>query len=61
MTWEPLEFIEAPGEHVLIPIRAGGRAASRSNSTSFGFGHCEMAIEVFRHRAEALDAAGLGE
>jgi hypothetical protein len=65
---EPLEFIEAPGDRVLILIRQSGRGRESSVPIVTHFfalytirdGKVRKG-EIFRHRAEALEAAGLRE
>ncbi len=65
---EPLEFIEAPDDRVLAPIRLSGRGRESGVPIEIHFfqvwtireGNLRE-IEFFRHRADALKAAGLEE
>jgi len=65
---EPLEFIEAPEDRVLTPTLISGRGLRSGGSIDVHFfmvwtirGGKVRKIEVFRHRADALEAAGLSE
>jgi ketosteroid isomerase-like protein len=65
---EPLEFIEASGDRVLTPTRQRGRGRESGVPIVIEyFGLFTIrdgrvrGVEFFRHRAEALDAAGLRE
>jgi ketosteroid isomerase-like protein len=65
---EPLEFIEAPGDRVLASISQSGRGRESGVPIVIHFfevftirdGNVRK-MEVFRHRADALEAAGLSE
>ena len=68
VTWEPLEFIEASDDRVLVPIRATGRG--RESDVPFEYQFSALwtiregnvhNVEFFRYHAEALEAAGLSE
>jgi ketosteroid isomerase-like protein len=65
---EPLEFIEVPDDRVLVFIRQEGRG--RESGVPIVIHYFEVftirdgkvgTVEFFRHRADALDAAGLSE
>jgi ketosteroid isomerase-like protein len=65
---EPLEAIEVPDGRVVALVRMSGRG--RQSGVPIAFHFFEMCtirdgkmrkIEYFRHRADALQAAGLGE
>ena len=65
---EPLEVIEVPDGRVMALVRMSGRG--RQSGVPIAFHFFEMCtirdgkmrkIEYFRHRADALRAAGLGE
>ncbi|MGA6948249.1 MAG: nuclear transport factor 2 family protein [Solirubrobacterales bacterium] len=66
--WEPLEFIEAPGNRVLTTVRQTGRARESGLPVESQFlqvftirdGRVRK-LDFFRHRDEALEAAGLSE
>jgi ketosteroid isomerase-like protein len=65
---EPLEFIEAPGDRVVTLIRQSGRGQGSGVSIVFHYYLiCTIRegtvrnLDLFRHRAEALEAAGLRE
>jgi ketosteroid isomerase-like protein len=65
---EPLEFIEAPEGRVVTPIRQSGRGRESGVPIEVHFFQLwtildgkVRKIELFRHRAEALEAAGLRE
>jgi ketosteroid isomerase-like protein len=68
LAFEPLEFIEAPGDRVLTPVRQTGRGRESGIPIVIHFfqlytirdGRLSKA-EFFRHRADALKAAGLSE
>jgi ketosteroid isomerase-like protein len=65
---EPREFIEAPGDRVLVSVRQSsrGRESGVPLATHF-LSLCTVRdgkvrkVELFRHRADALEAAGLRE
>ncbi len=64
---EPLEFIDA-GERVVVPIRFGGKARYTGMDVTFAVVHIATLrggkvarLDMFRDRAEALEAAGLSE
>jgi ketosteroid isomerase-like protein len=68
VVWEPLEFIEAPGNRVLAQVRQSGRDPQSGVPVEVQLFHVATLrdgrvrkLEFFRHRAEALDAAGLRE
>jgi ketosteroid isomerase-like protein len=65
---KPLEFIEAPDDRVLVFIRQSGRG--RESGVPIVIHFFEVftirdgkvrKMEFFRHRADALEAAGLSE
>jgi ketosteroid isomerase-like protein len=65
---EPLEFMEAPGGRVLAFIRQSGQGRESGVPIVIHFFQvCAIRdgkvrqIEYFRHRADALEAAGLSE
>ena len=66
--WEPREFIEAAGNRVLTTVRASGRDRESGLPVESQFfqvitirdGRVRK-LDFFRHRAEALEAAGLSE
>jgi ketosteroid isomerase-like protein len=65
---EPLEFVEAPGDRVLTLIRQSGRGKGSGVSIVFHFfvvwtirERAVRNLDLFRHRADALEAAGLRE
>jgi hypothetical protein len=65
---EALEFIEAPGDRVVTLIRQSGRGQGSGVSIVFHyFFVCTIRegmvrnLDLFRHRADALEAAGLSE
>ena len=68
LAWEPIEFTEAPGDRVLTLIRqtSRGRESGVPMEVHF-FGVWTIRdgklrkVELFRHRAEAFEAAGLRE
>ena len=68
LAWEPLELIEAPDDRVVTPTRLSGRGLRSGGSIEVHFflvwtirdGRVRR-MEVFRHRAEGLEAAGLRE
>jgi ketosteroid isomerase-like protein len=68
LAFEPLEFIEAPGDRVITPVRQTGRGRESGLPIVIHFfqlftirdGRLSKA-EFFRHRADALQAAGLSE
>jgi ketosteroid isomerase-like protein len=65
---EPLELIEAPDDRVVVSIRQSGRGRESGVPIVIHFfevltlrdGNVRK-IEYFRHRADALEAAGLRE
>jgi ketosteroid isomerase-like protein len=68
LTLEPLEFIEAPDDHVLTTVRQSGRG--RESGVPIVNHFFEVftirdeevrKAEFFRHRADALEAAGLSD
>jgi ketosteroid isomerase-like protein len=68
LTTEPLELIEAPPDRVLTFIRQSGRGRESGVPIEYHFFWlCTLRdgkvrkIETFRHRADALEAAGLRE
>jgi ketosteroid isomerase-like protein len=65
---EPLEVIEAPGHRVLALIRQSGRGRQSGVPITIHFYTLSTIrdgkwskVEYFRHRADALEAAGLSE
>jgi ketosteroid isomerase-like protein len=68
LAWETLEFIEAPEDRVLAVVRQRGRGRESGVPIEIHFfdvvtirdGKVRK-IEFFRHRADALEAAGLRE
>ncbi|MGE5746423.1 MAG: nuclear transport factor 2 family protein [Solirubrobacterales bacterium] len=65
---QPLEFIEAPGDRVLVPTRQSGRG--RESGVPFDVHYFALftvrdgnvhSVELFPDHAEALEAAGLRE
>jgi ketosteroid isomerase-like protein len=64
---EPLEFIDA-GDRVVVPIRFGGKARYTGMEVAFEVVHvvtmrdgkCER-TDMYRDKAEALEAVGLAE
>jgi ketosteroid isomerase-like protein len=63
---EPLEFIEAPEDRVLTPIRQSGRGRESGVPIEIHFFQVwtirdgkVRKVELFRHRGDALEAAGL--
>ena len=68
LTREPLEFIQAPGERVVVLVRQSGRGRESGVPVEIHFFHLltirdgrVRKVEVFRDRADALEAAGLRE
>ena len=64
---EPLEFLDA-GERVVVPIRFGGKARYTGMDVAFDVVHVATVskgkvarVEMFREKAEALEAVGLQE
>jgi uncharacterized protein len=64
---EPLEFVDA-GDRVMVPIQLGGKARHTGIEIDFAVVHVWTVrdgkiarLEMFRGRAEALEAAGLSE
>jgi hypothetical protein len=67
--WEPLDFIEAPGNRVLVAVRQSGRG--RESGLPDESHHFQLftirrdgrvrKVDFFGHRTEALEAAGLSE
>jgi ketosteroid isomerase-like protein len=68
LTLEPVEFIEAPDDRVLTPVRWSARGRESGVPLEAHFfqlftirdGQVRKA-EIFRHHADALEAAGLRE
>jgi len=68
MSWEPLEMIEAPDGRILAFVRQSGQGresgapfvAHAFNLYTLWDGKLRK-VELFRHRADALEAAGLEE
>jgi hypothetical protein len=68
LTAEPLELFDAPGGRVLVLVRQSGRGPQSGVPIVIHFfelvtireGKLRQ-VEYFRHRAEALEAAGLSE
>jgi ketosteroid isomerase-like protein len=65
---EPLELLEAPGDRVLASISQSGRGRESGVPIEIHFFEVftirdgkVREMEVFRHRAAALEAAGLAE
>ena len=67
---EPLEFIEGPGDRVLAFCRQSGRGRETGVPIEFHFfqvwtirdgNGSKINVETFRHRADALEAAGVSE
>jgi ketosteroid isomerase-like protein len=65
---EPGEFIEAPNDRVLIPSHQTARG--RESGVPIEYHYFQLStirdgkvrkVEIFRHHAEALEAAGLSE
>ena len=68
LTLEIVEFIEAPDERVLVFVRQTGRGRERGVPIVIHFFELftiredkVRVLEFFRHRADALEAAGLRE
>jgi ketosteroid isomerase-like protein len=68
VVWEPLEFIEAPGNRVLAEVRQSGRDRESGAPFEVQLFHVVTLrdgrvrkLEFFRHRADALEAAGLSD
>ena len=68
VTWEPLEFIEASDDRVLVPVRMTGRGREGGVPVVIKFTQLwtirdgrVRKTEFFRHHADALEAAGLRE
>jgi ketosteroid isomerase-like protein len=68
LTWEPLEFIEASDDRVLTVTRQSGRGRESGVPTEIELNQLWTIrdgvlhrLELFRHRADALEAAGLRE
>jgi ketosteroid isomerase-like protein len=68
VVWEPLEFIEAPGNRVLAQVRQSVRDRESGAPFDVQLFHVVTLrdgrvhkLEFFRHRADALEAAGLRE
>jgi ketosteroid isomerase-like protein len=66
LAWEPLEFVEAPEDRVVTPIRQRGQGLGSGGPIEAHFfyvwtirGGKVRKTELFRHRADALEAAGL--
>jgi ketosteroid isomerase-like protein len=68
LAFEPLGFIDAPGDRVITPVRQTGRGRESGLPIVIHFflvftlrdGKVRKE-EFFRHRADALEAAGLSE
>jgi ketosteroid isomerase-like protein len=68
VVWEPLEFIGAPDNRVLVEVRQSGRERESGvpievqlfQVVTLRDGRVRK-LEFFRHRADALEAAGLSE
>ena len=65
---EALEFIEAPDDRVMTPMRQGGRERESGASMDVHFFNVwtiqdgrVRKLELFRYRAGAVEAAGLSE
>jgi ketosteroid isomerase-like protein len=66
LTWEPLEFIDAPGDRILTLTSQSGRGRESGVPIVIHFfalftirdGKLRK-VEFFRHRVDALEAAGL--
>jgi ketosteroid isomerase-like protein len=65
---EPLEFIDATGDRVLVSVRQSGRGRESGVPVEFHFFQVftirdgrVWRVEIFRHKADALEAAGLPE
>jgi ketosteroid isomerase-like protein len=63
---EALEFIDAPDDRVVTPMRQSGRERESGVSMELHFfdvwtirDRKVRKLEIFRHRADALEAAGL--
>jgi ketosteroid isomerase-like protein len=68
VVWEPLELTEAPGNRVLAEVRQSGRDRESGVPVEAQLFHVVTIrdrrvrrLEIFRHRAAALEAAGLRE
>jgi ketosteroid isomerase-like protein len=68
LTWEPLEFIEASDDRVLTVMRQSGRGRESGVPTEIDLNRLWTIrdgalhkLELFRHRADGLEAAGLSE
>jgi ketosteroid isomerase-like protein len=68
LTFEPLEFIQAPDDRVLVPIRATGLGRESGAPVADEFFQVwtfrdgkVRDVEELHSRAEALEAAGLSE
>jgi ketosteroid isomerase-like protein len=68
VVWEPLEFIEAPDNRVLAQVRQSGRDRESGAPFEVQLFHVVTLrdgrvrkLEFFRHRADALEAAGLSD
>jgi ketosteroid isomerase-like protein len=64
---EPHEFIDA-GDHVIVPVRLGGRAKGSGEATGFELvqvwtvrGSRAVRLDVYSSREEALGALGLDD
>jgi ketosteroid isomerase-like protein len=66
--WEPLDFIEAPGDRVLVTVRQSARDRDSGlldesqlvQVVTIRDGRVRK-VELFGHRTDALEAAGLRE
>jgi hypothetical protein len=68
LSQEPLECIDAPDDRMLVLIRQGGRGRESGVPVEIHFFEVltirdrkVRKIEYFRHRADAMGAAGLSE
>ena len=68
LTQEPLEVIEAPGDRILVSISSHGLGRGSGVPIEIHFFEVltvkdgqVLKMEFFRHRADALEAAGLSE
>ena len=68
VVWEPLEFIEAPDNRVLAQVRQRGRDRESGVPVEVQLFHVVTLrdgrvrkLEFLRHRADALEAAGLSD
>ena len=68
LTMEPLEFIDAPDDRVVVLLRQSGRGRESDVPIEVHYFHVvtieggkPRKVELFRHRVDALKAAGLRE